>query len=98
MSAQSDVTSPAEIEKKIKLSCAAAAPAQLHCIVRLKKMEDYNTAFKCATIMYAQEYEKGETGMSARNVVDLIRNKCKVKLCPRTIQKKSRKELLEVCH
>ena len=26
--------------------------------------------------------------MSARNVVDLIRNDCKVQLCPRTIQKK----------
>ena len=40
----------------------------------MKKMKEYNTALKCATIMYTWRKEKGETGMSARNGIDLIRN------------------------
>jgi hypothetical protein len=98
MSEESDVTSPAEVEKKVKLTRATATAVQLHCIARLKKMKEYNTAFKRATIMYEREKEKRETGMSARDVVDLIRNNCKVQLCPRTIKRKSRKEVLEVRH
>ena len=88
MSEESDVTSPAEVEKKVKLTRATATAVQLHCIARLKKMKEYNTAFKRVKIMYAREKEKGETGISARNVVDLIRYNCKVQLCSRTIQKK----------
>ena len=86
--AESNATSPAEVEKKVKLTRATATAAQLHCIVRLKEMKEYNTAFKRVKIMYAREKEKGETGISARNVVDLIRYNCKVQLCSRTIQKK----------
>jgi hypothetical protein len=74
VSAGSKAMSPAEVEKKVKLTCATATAVQLRCVTRLKKMKEYNTAFKQATIMYAQEKEKGETGMSARNGIDLIRN------------------------
>ena len=55
MSAESDVTSPAEVEETVKLTRATATAAQLHCIARMKKMKECNTAFKCATIMYARE-------------------------------------------
>ncbi len=95
MLTESIVTSPAEVEKKVKLTRETATAAKLHCIVRLKQMKEYNTAFKRATIMYAREKEKRETGMSARNVVDLIKNNCKVQLCPRTIQKKVKEGAIE---
>jgi hypothetical protein len=70
------------------IPCSTATAAQLHPIAAAKKKREYNTAFKRATLMYAQKKEKGKMGMSARNVTELIRNEFKVNLCPQTIQKK----------
>jgi hypothetical protein len=85
MSADSVVTSaPA---KKAKIPRSTATAMQLHCVATQEKKKEYNTAFKCATVVYAQEKGKDD-GMSARTVADLIRNDCGISLSPRTIQKK----------
>jgi hypothetical protein len=67
---------------------STSTAAQLRCIAAAKKKREYNTAFKRATLMYAREKEKGISGMSARNVTELIQNEFKVNLCPQMIQKK----------
>jgi hypothetical protein len=67
---------------------STSTAVQLHRITAAKKKREYNTAFKRATLMYAREKEKGKSGMSARNVTELIQNEFKVDLCPQTIQKK----------
>jgi hypothetical protein len=54
--------------------------------------QQYNKAFKHATIAYAREKAKGKSGMPARMVTEIVRNEFKVNLCPRTIQKKVKDE------
>ena len=88
MSEENDnIMAPPALKKK-SIITRATVTAVLHRVARMKKTKDYNTVFKRATIMYAWEKGNGKSGMSARSVADLIRNECKVKLCPRTIQKK----------
>ena len=60
---------------------------QMRCKTALEKKKEYNTAYKCVTVVYAQEKGKDD-GMSARVVADLIRNDCGISLCPQTIQQK----------
>ena len=62
---------------------------QMHHTAALEKKKEYNTAFKRATIVFVWEKWKDD-GMSARIVVDLIRNDCGISLCPWTIQKKAK--------
>ena len=54
--------------------------------------QQYNKAFKHATITYAREKAKEKSGMPARMVTEIVRNEFKVNLCPRTIQKKVKDE------
>jgi hypothetical protein len=85
MSADGGVTSaPAKKAKHIR---STATAMQMRRKAAFEKKNEYNTAFKRATIVYAREKGKDD-GMSARTVADLIRNDCGIDLCPRTIQKK----------
>ena len=60
---------------------STATATQMRCKAALEKKNEYNTAFKRATIVYAREKGKDD-GMSARLVADLIRNDCGISLCP----------------
>jgi len=85
MSADGGVTSaPAKKATRIR---STATDTQMRCKAAFEKKKEYNTAFKCAMIVYAREKGKDD-GISARTVADLIRNDCGIDLCPRTIQKK----------
>jgi hypothetical protein len=86
MSADGGVTS-APAKKAMRVPHSTATSMQMRRKAAFEKKNEYNTAFKRATIVYV--WEKGkDDGMSARTVVDLIRNDCGIDLCPRTIQKK----------
>ncbi len=63
----------------------------MHRKAAFEKKKEYNTAFKCATIVCAREKGKDD-GMSARIVAGLIQNDCEISLCPRTIQKKVKED------
>ena len=67
------VTPPPALVKKATITSATVTAAQLHHVARMKKMKDYNIAFKRATIMHAREKGKGKSGMSARSVAELIK-------------------------
>jgi len=73
--------------KKAKHVRSTATAKQMLRKAAFEKKNEYNTAFKRATIVYAREKGKDD-GMSARTVADLIRNNCGIDLCRRTIQKK----------
>ena len=85
MSADSVVTSAPV--KKAKIPHSTATAMQLRLLAALEKKNEYNTVFKCATVVYAREKGKGG-GISARTVAELIRNDCGISICPQTIQKK----------
>jgi hypothetical protein len=87
------VTSPpsppvASPPNKVKRTRWPAAASQACHAQKLHKKQQYNKAFKHATIAYAREKAKGKSGMSARMVTEIVRNEFKVNLCPQTIQKK----------
>jgi len=67
------VTPPPALVKKATITRATVTAAQLHHVARMKKMKDYNIAFKRAAIMHAREKGKGKSGMSARSVAELIK-------------------------
>ena len=73
--------------KKAKRVRSTATAKQMLRKAAYEKKNEYNTAFKRATIVYAQEKGKDD-GLSARKVADMIKNDCGIDLCPRTIQKK----------
>ncbi len=76
--AESTVSSPPPQKATIPHSTATAA--QLRRIVAAQKKREYNKAFKRATVVYGRERAKGKSGMSARSVIELIRNETKVEL------------------
>jgi hypothetical protein len=87
------VTSPpsppvASPPNKVKRTRWPAAASQARRAQNFHKKQQYNKAFKHATIAYAREKAKGKSSMSARMVTEIVRNEFKVNLCPRTIQKK----------
>jgi hypothetical protein len=87
------VTSPpsppvASPPNKVKRTRWPAAATQARRAQKLHKKQQYNNAFKHATIAYAREKAKGKSGMPARMVTEIVWNEFKVNLCPRTIQKK----------
>ena len=73
---------------KVKRTRWPAAATQARRAQQLHKKQQYNKAFKHATIAYAREKAKEKSGMSARMVTEIVRNELKVNLCPQTIQKK----------
>ena len=73
--------------KKAKRVRSTATAKQMLRKAAYEKKNEYNTAFKRATIVYAREKGKDD-GLSARKVADMIKNDCGIDLCPRTIQKK----------
>jgi hypothetical protein len=73
---------------KVKRTCWPAAASQARHAQKLHKKQQYNEAFKHATIAYAMEKAKGKSGMSARMVTEIVQNEFKVNQCPPTIQKK----------
>jgi hypothetical protein len=79
--AESTVSSPPP--QKATIPCSTATAAQLRHVVAVQKKREYNKAFKRATVVYARERAKGKSGMSARSVIELIRNKTKVELSAR---------------
>jgi len=83
---QSNTSPPAAVA--IKKPRATVKAAQLRQAKAAQKKKEHNAAFKRATIMYDCERKKGDGGMSARAVVELIRFDTHVQLCARTIQKK----------
>ena len=85
MPADSSITSA--LAMKVKIICSTATAMQMCHMAALVKKKQYNTAFKCATVVYAWEKEKDD-GISARTVADPIRIYCGISLSPRTIQKK----------
>ena len=68
------VTSAAPAKKAKRVRSTATAKQMLRKAAYEKKNE-YNTAFKRATIVYAQEKGKDD-GLSARKVADMIKNDC----------------------
>ena len=98
LSSSESVTSPpspppvASPPNKVKRTRWPAAASQARRAQKLHKKQQYNKAFKHATIAYAREKAKGISGMSARMVTEIVRNEFKVNLCPRTIQKKVKDE------
>ena len=74
------VTSAAPAKKAKRVRSTATAKQMLR-KGAFKKKNEYNTALKRATIVYAREKGKDD-GLSARKVADLIRNDCGISLCP----------------
>ena len=85
-SAPSHPSPPAAVP--VKKPRATVTATQLRQAEAAQKKKEHNAAFKRATIMYDLERKKGDGGMSARAVVELIRLDTHVQLCARTIQKK----------
>jgi hypothetical protein len=78
MSADGGVTSaPAKKAKRVR---STATATQMCRKAAFEKKNEYNTAFKHATIVYAREKGKDD-GLSARAVADMIRNDCGIDLC-----------------
>jgi hypothetical protein len=73
--------------KKAKHVRSTATATHMCRKAAFEKKNEYNTAFKRATIVYAREKGKDD-GLSARKVANMIKNDCGIDLCPRTIQKK----------
>jgi len=73
--------------KKAKRVRSTATAKQMLRKAAFEKKNEYNTAFKRATIVYVREKGKDD-GLSARKVANMIKNDCGIDLCPRTIQKK----------
>ena len=66
--------------KKAKHVRSTATAKQMLRKAAFEKKNEYNTAFKRATIVYAREKGKDD-GLSARAVADMIRNDCGIDLC-----------------
>ena len=86
MSADGGGVTSAPAKKAMCVRSTANATQMCH-KAAFEKKNEYNTAFKRATIVYAREKGKDD-GLSARAVADMIRNDCGIDLCPQTIQKK----------
>ena len=67
---------------------ASVTATQFRHAEAFQKKKEHTAKFKCASILYDSKRKKGDGGMSARAVADLIRSDTHVQLCFRTIQKK----------